>query len=348
MFKEKFLPCSLPLFVSLLLLSCATPESRAPHSEELDIYFVDVEGGQATLIVTPEGESMLVDSGHPGFEGRDTGRILQAAQRAGLKQLDYMLITHYHGDHVGAVPALAERIPIVTFVDHGPNQEESEAATQLYENYLKVRARSRHLLVAPGDEVPFQGAEVTVVSAAREALSSPLEGAGAKNPLCLSAERQEDDPSENASSLGFVLEFGRFRFLDLGDLTWNKELELACPGNLIGEVDVYLTTHHGLPSSGPRALVHALRPRVAVMNNGATKGGHPDSWQVIRDSPGLQDLWQLHYSVAGSETANSPPEYLANLEDDHNGSWIKLSARRDGSFTVTNSRNGFQKDYPPS
>ena len=347
--RDRFLlhlGCGLPLFLSLLLLSCTAPESPAPHSEELDIYFVDVEGGQATLIVTPEGESMLVDSGSPGFEGRDIGRILQAAQLAGLKQLDYMLVTHYHLDHAGAVPELAERIPIVTFVDHGPNQEETESAAELYENYRQVRARARHLLVAPGDEIPLKGAEVTVVSAAGKALSSPLEGAGGENPLCPSAERKEDDSSENAQSVGFVLEFGRFRFIDLGDLTWNKELELACPSNLIGDVDVYLTTHHGLPSSGPRALVHALRPRVAVMNNGATKGGHPDSWQVVRDSPRLQDLWQLHYSVAASQAANSPPEYLANLEDDHKGSWIKLSARRDGSFTVTNSRNGFQKEYP--
>ena len=352
MMHERRLLFGLPLFLSLLLLACAAPdpppEPPAPPPEELDIYFVDVEGGQATLIVTPQGESMLVDSGYPGFEGRDTGRILQAAELAGLDELDYMLITHYHGDHVGAVPELAERIPIRTFVDHGPNQEETPVATELYENYLQVRAGARHLLVAPGDEVPLEGADLTVVSAAREGLSSPLQGAGEENPLCQSAEPQEEDPSENSSSVGFLLEFGSFRFINLGDLTWNEELELACPDNLIGAVDVYLTTHHGLPSSGPPALVHALRPRVAIMNNGATKGGHPEAWQVIRDSPGLQDFWQLHYSVAGGEAANSPPEYLANMEDDHKGSWIKLSARRDGSFTVTNSRNGFQQDYPAS
>ncbi len=340
----------LPFFLSLLLLSCTPPapppESPAPQAEELDIYFVDVEGGQATIIVTPEGESMLIDSGHPGFEGRDTGRILQAAQLAGLTQLDYMLITHYHGDHVGAVPELAEQIPIGTFVDHGPNQEETEDAARLYENYLKVRANARHLLVSPGDQVPLAGTELTVVSAAREVLSSPLEGAGEENPLCRSTQWKMDDPSENASSVGFLLEFGRFRFIDLGDLTWNRELDLACPRNLIGTIDVYLTTHHGLPSSGPRALVHALRPRVAIMNNGPAKGGHPEAWKVVRDSPGLQDLWQLHYTVAAGEEANSPAEYLANLEDDHRASWIKLAARRDGSFTVTNSRNGFQKDYP--
>lgn len=340
----------LPFSLSLLLSSCIAPapESPAQSPEILDIYFVDVEGGQATLIVTPEGESMLIDSGHPGFEGRDTERILETVQLAGLGQIDYMLITHYHRDHVGAVPELAERIPIVTFVDHGPNQEETEDAAQLYENYLRVRGNARHLLVTPGDQVPLTGTEVTIVSAAREVLSSPLEGAGEENPLCQWTERKLDDLTENSSSVGFLLEFGLFRFIDLGDLTWNKELDLACPQNLVGTVDVYLTTHHGLPSSGPRSLVHALRPRVAVMNNGAAKGGHPEAWRVIRESPGLLDLWQLHYTVDAGQEANSPAEYLANLEEEHTGSWIKLSARRDGSFTITNSRNGFQKNYPAS
>ena len=311
----------------------------------LEIYFVDVEGGQATLIVSPSGESMLIDTGYPGFGGRDAGRIVAAARAAGLKKLDYMLITHYHLDHVGGVPEIAALIPIGTFVDHGPNFETGKDADELFASYKSVASKARRLVVKPGDKVPIKGIDVEVVTAAGEAIRSPLPGGGQSNPICADAKQQDEDKSENARSLGTLIRFGKFRMIDLGDLTWNKELELACPVNRIGKVDVYLTTHHGLSNSGPAPLVHALAPRVAIMNNGPRKGGHASAWQIVRTSPGLKDFWQVHYAVEGGNENNAPKEFIANLEEKCEGHAVKLAAHSDGSFTFTNTRTGFSKRY---
>jgi beta-lactamase superfamily II metal-dependent hydrolase len=320
-----------------LFLFCVVPLATAAST--LDIYFVDVEGGQATLIVTPSGESMLVDTGWPGHDGRDADRIMAAAKEAGIRQIDYLVVTHYHGDHVGGVPQLAEHIPIVHFVDHGPN---SDPRRHLFEPYAKLREKGKHIVVKPGDRIPLEGAIVQVMASDGETLHKE---AGQPNPLCRASSPRDDDRSENARSVGFWLRFGQFSFLDLGDLTWNKEIKLACPVNAIGRVDVYLTTHHGSGTSGPPAIVHALRPRVAIMNNGAKKGGSPGAWRIVRNSPGLEGLWQLHHAVAGGKDNNSPEKYIANLEEDCDGHWLKLSARKDGSFRVTNGRNGYEKTY---
>jgi competence protein ComEC len=111
-------------------------------------------------------------------------------------------------------------------------------------------------------------------------------------------------------------------------------------------VDVYLVAHHGLDISNPPAFVHALHPKVAIMNNGAKKGGEPMAWTVIRDSPGLKDLWQLHYSVAGGKEHNSPDQFIANAEGGSDqGHWLSLTATPDGSFTVLNSRNSLAVSY---
>src|SRR5712692_4391451 len=235
-----------------VVLSAAAPlrPMRAAGERPLAISVIDVEGGQATLVVSPSGESMLVDTGYPGFGGRDADRIAAAAKQAGLSRIDYLVVTHYHNDHVGGVPALAERLPIRTFVDHGPSVEHGAEPDALMAAYLDVRARGRHLQVKPGDRVPIRGLNVRVVSAAGNVLSRPLPGAGAPNPLCRDFVAKAEDPTENARSVGLVIEYGRFRMLDLGDLTWNKERDLVCPANRVGIVDVYLTTHHGLPISG--------------------------------------------------------------------------------------------------
>jgi beta-lactamase superfamily II metal-dependent hydrolase len=316
-------------------------------AKTLDIYSIDVEGGQATLIVTPSGDSMLVDAGWPGFNGRDAGRIQAAAQLAHVKQIDYLLVTHYHADHVGGVPQLVEKIPVVHFVDHGPNMETNPAVEQLYDAYMKLAAKGKHLVVKPGDRIPLRGAKVEVLTAAGAVISSPLKvkGAGKENPECASAERKPEDPTENARSTGFLLTFGKFRFIDLGDLTWNTELDLACPVNKIGTVDAYLVTHHGMNISNSPSLVRALRPKVAIMNNGAKKGGSPEAWQVFRHSPDLRDLWQLHFAVAGGKENNSPEDFIANPGESDAGYGIKLSAEQTGEFTVTNLRNGFKKTY---
>ncbi len=311
----------------------------------LDVYFIDVEGGQATLIVTPAGESMLVDTGWAGFGGRDAERIASVAKAAGVSELDYLLITHYHLDHVGGAPELVELLPAKTFVDHGPSVETGGRAAELFARYQAIRRQGKHLLVRPGDTVPLKGVEVRILASAGEVLRSPLGGAGGDNPLCRDEKRRDDDPSENARSVGFLLTYGKFRFLNLGDLTWNKELDLVCPVNRIGVVDVYLTTHHGMNLSGPAALVHAIRPRVAIMNNGARKGGTPEALRIVRSAPGLEDLWQLHYSLAADKNLNAPEAFIANLEENCLGDWLKLSASADGSFVVTNGRNGFSKSY---
>jgi competence protein ComEC len=203
------------------------------------------------------------------------------------------------------------------------------------------------VVVKPGDTIPVKGVTIQVLTAAGEHIQSALPGAGQPNSLCASVQKKETDKSENARSLGTLLSYGSFRFLDLGDLTWNKELELVCPNNLIGAVDVYLTTHHGLGQSGNPAIVQAIHPRVAIMNNGGRKGGDPAAWQIIKDSPGLQDIWQLHYSVAGGAEHNARDSFIANVDEQGDeGKYMRLSAQQDGSFTVYNSRNKFEKSYP--
>ena len=325
-------------------LAGATQLAGAQPEKPLDIHVIDVEGGQATLIVPPSGESLLVDTGYVGFKGRDADRIAAVVRQAGLSRIDYLVVTHYHADHVGGVPALAARVPIRTFVDHGPTVEQGDQPALLYQAYLATRAKGRHVLARPGDTLPIAGLDVRIVSAAGDLITKPLAGAGQPNALCRDYLPADPDPTENARSVGMVLTFGRFRMLDLGDLTWNKEHDLVCPNNLLGTVDVYLTTHHGLNLSGPAVLVHAVHPRVAVMNNGPRKGGMPSAWRIIRDSPGLEDLWQLHYAVDGGPDHNVPEAFIANV-DDTTAHDIRISAQRNGSFEVTNGRNGHSKMY---
>jgi competence protein ComEC len=326
--------------VAWLVRTGAQGQSPKP----LDVYVIDVEGGQATLFVSPSGESLLVDAGWAGVNGRDADRIATIARQAGLSRIDFLVVTHYHLDHVGGVPDLAARLPIRTFVDHGPTVEQGEQPAALFNAYLETRKGGRHLQVKPADTIPVTGIDVRIVSAGGALLAQPLPGAGAANPLCRDFKPMEEDKTENARSVGMVVTLGSFRLLDLGDLTWNKEHELVCPNNLLGTVDVYLTTHHGLNISGAPFLVHALRPRVAVMNNGAKKGGTPEAWRVVRDSPGLEDFWQLHYAVEAGRDHNSPEPFIANL-DETTAHGIRISAQRDGSFTVTNARNGLAKTY---
>jgi beta-lactamase superfamily II metal-dependent hydrolase len=332
-----------PIFPALLLLCAALPLAAAEKT--LDVYFIDVEGGQATLLVTPEKQSLLIDTGWPGFGDRDADRIVKVAKKAGLKRIDNLLITHYHRDHVGGITQLLSKMSVGTFIDHGPNRESGAAADQLMESYLKAASSGQRMSVKPGDRIPFKGAEVLVLTSDGEAIAQPLPGAGQANPLCAKAEKKADDPSENARSLGVLVSFGRFKFIDLGDLTWNKELELACPVNKIGTVDLYVTTHHGMDISGPEALVHALRPRVAVMNNGSRKGGSPAAWRVVKSSPGLEDLWQLHFANAGGQEHNVANAFLADLNDTGEGNYIRVSATKSGAMTVFNSRNKHTKTY---
>jgi competence protein ComEC len=336
----------------------ASPNLWAQKEKALEVYFVDVEGGQSTLFVSPSGQSMLVDTGWAG--SRDAGRIASVAKLAGVRQIDYLVLTHYHGDHAGGVVDLAGLIPIRHFVDHGPSQEETRNVPQTYAAYLKIRGEGQHILAKPGDKIPIAGIDVQIISSAAETISKPLAGAGAANPLCADFVPKDEtlDPlvgGENKQSVGMVISLGKFRVGDFGDLTWNKEHDLACPNNLIGSLDVYIVSHHGQDISSLPMLVRAETPRVAIMDNGAKKGGAVATFETLKTSPGLEDLWQLHYAVDAGDH-NMPEKFIANqgvggtaptgVPDEGVVNYIQLTARPDGSFTVKNSRNGYRKDYP--
>jgi competence protein ComEC len=332
--------------LALSALALFTSLAAFGAGKSLQIFFIDTEGGQATLVVSPSGQSMLVDTGWPGFDSRDADRIVAAAKSAGISELTYVVITHFHRDHVGGVPQLVSKIKVGTFIDHGPNREDSEVTREDYAAYQKAIVGSKHESLKPGDIIPISGLNVEVLTADGDHIASPIRGAGDENPYCAGQPAAPTDSSENARSLGTLITFGKFRFVDLGDLTKQKELQLVCPKNLVGTVDLYLTTHHGLDQSNSPAIVDALHPRVAIMNNGATKGGSPAAWQTVHDSPGLLDLWQLHYSEEGGKAHNEPDKLIANPEGIPDaGHYIKVTAEADGTFTVLNSRTGEEKTY---
>jgi beta-lactamase superfamily II metal-dependent hydrolase len=288
---------------------------------------------------------MLVDTGYDGYKNRDAGRIIAAAHDAGIHQIDYLVITHYHKDHAGGVRQLADKIPIRNFLDHGPNFEEAKDNKAVYDSYVTTRSKGKHFVVKAGDAIPIQGIQVVVVTAAGKGIDKPLPGAGQPNPLCASYKPLEPDAGENARSIGMWVNYGEFHLVDLGDLYWNQEHDLACPENKLGKVDVYMTTHHGKKTSGSPQMVWALAPKVAIMNNGPDTGGSQQAWQTIHDSPGLADLWQLHFATLNDAKHNVAEQFIANMKEPCEGKWIKITARQDGSFTVTNSRNGFEKNY---
>ena len=340
--------------------------------QTLNVYVIDVEGGNATLFVSPSHESLLIDTGNAGAAAiRDAGRIMDTIKDAGLTRIDHLIITHWHGDHFGGLAELASKIPIAEFIDHGPNVQPGEAAdTFLQKTYAPLIAKAKHTVAKPGDKIAMAGVDVRVVTSAGQTIKTNLPGGGQPNPYCAAYKAGENN-AEDPQSVGIHVTFGRFRTVHLGDLTKNKEFELMCPNNRLGTVDVLLGLHHGQASSNSEVLVHALHPRVAIMNNGTRKGGEPEVMKTVHSSPGLEDLWQLHFSTLSGQEYTVPGMFIANTIDDqqpvipiaptpapqpgpgatpapvHNGTayWIKLSAQQDGSFTVTNARNGFSKTY---
>jgi beta-lactamase superfamily II metal-dependent hydrolase len=334
-----------PVLAFLVACALAQPAAQAPP-KPLEVYFIDVEGGQATLFVTPSGQSMLIDTGYPGFEDRDVKRVLGTIKQAGVTRLDYFVATHHHEDHIGNAAAIVAQVPIGTFIDHGESVETDDKARALFAQYVKARATGKHVLAKPGDKIPLRDLDMTIVTSNGDRITRPLAGAGGPTAECGSIKPMPVDPSENARSVGSMIAFGRFRMVDLGDLTWNKELDLVCPNNLLGTVDLYLTTHHGRADSNVPAIVNALQPRVIVMNNGPKKGGMADAMKRFKSSPRLEDFWQLHYSVDAGDV-NMPAPMIANL-DESTAHYIKLTAQRDGSFSITNARTGQTKSYRPS
>jgi len=331
----------------LLGLTCG---ARAA-GRSLDIYFIDVEGGQSTLIVTPAGESLLVDTGYPDRNGRDPDRIQAAMRDAKISSIDYLLITHMHEDHNGGAAELAKRVPVGAFIDYGSPVETGDDVKAAFAAYSAARDGAGkngppHIVPRPGDRIPLLGVDVRVLSADGQSATSPLPGAGQPNASCASYETRPFASRENPRSIGIHLRYGQFRFLDLGDLVGPGLLSLVCPSNLIGEIDAYLITHHANADTNVAPLLAAIRPRVAIADNGAYKGGSPPTWAALRQHAEIEGVWQLHKSlIDGSD--NFPDTFIANLEDgdrDH-AAWIKLSARDDGSFGVTNGRTGWTRQY---
>ena len=335
--------------LALLILAQPQPApAQAPaKTGSLLIYSIDVEGGQATLLVSPTGGSLLVDTGWSGNNGRDAGRIQAAMRDAGITRIDHVLITHFHRDHVGGVPELVSRVPIGEFLDHGPNREDSQVTRDDYAAYLKAIAGKPRRIVHPGDTIPIPGLRAIVLTADGEHIAAVPGIKPVPNPFCAAEPAWPADPSENARSTGILVAFGKFRFLDLGDLTKAKEVALVCPNNPIGAVDLYLVTHHGMNLSSARAIVDAIHPRAAIMNNGSHKAGSPEAWQTVHDSPGMQDLYMLHTAEGSDAAHNSPEALIANPKGSTtDGAYFKVTASLDGSFTVTNSRTGQTRMYP--
>ncbi len=327
----------IPLFASMLM-------AAAPN---LDIYWVDVEGGGATLIVSPSGESLLVDTGWRK-DDRDAKRIYEVTQKAGLKKIDYLVITHYHADHVGGVGALSKLIPIEHFIDHGDTVETRPGpGMDEFNIYLEASKgkRSQPKLL---EKIPVKGLDITVVAVNGEMIQAPVNGGGPNDEaLCKEPAMKNNDRSENGRSVGFLLQFGKFKFLDLGDLTWNKEIEMMCPVNRLGKVDLHQLQHHGMDMSGAPQMVWALGAEVSVMNNGPRKGGVGAALDVAKKAPGLKDLWQMHLSLVTEKERNTSENMIANLEEEAEckGHYLKATIEPSGKFTLTNSRNNFSKSY---
>jgi beta-lactamase superfamily II metal-dependent hydrolase len=342
------------IFGLLLFLGISSIATAA----DLKIYFIDVEGGQSTLIVTPSGQSLLVDTGFPSdgtfsskpgdpHKARDANRIAAVAAAAGVKSIDYLLITHFHADHDGAVPELAQLIPIRGFIDHeGLDDPGTVPGTrEAFNAYARVRATGKHLPVKPGDVLPLKGVRATVVSSAGATLSSALPGAGTPNSTCASgAALPAQEQFENPRSTGFRLDYGEFRFADLGDLSGEPLWALFCPKDLLGPLDVYLLPHHGGPDAAHPATLGSALPRVAIVNNGATKGGAAGTLSTLHRA-GNVGVWQLHRSLDPG-AVNFADDQTANLNES-TAHWIEVIAKADGSFTVINSRTVAQKSYAP-
>ena len=340
--------------LTLALFCCLSVSSvfalpPANPTTSLQIYFIDVEGGQATLFVTPAGQSLLIDTGWPGNNNRDADRIVAAAHDAGINKIDYVLITHYHDDHVGGAPQLAASIPIGTFIDHGENRETTDDITQkrwLAYQQLLSSGKYQRITAKPGDILPVHGIRVEVISSDGALIEKPLPGAGQPNPACANSTQPPTDKTENPRSVGTLITFGKLRILDLGDLTSDKEHQLMCPVNKVGKADIYIASHHGFSQSGSSVFVHAIAPRVAIVDNGATKGGNPSVLDIIKSSPNLAALWQLHFSEEAGPTHNTAAEFIANPSGPDAANYLKLTANPDGAFAIFNSRTNQSKQYP--
>ena len=342
----------------------AAPALAAPASGPLKIISIDVEGGAATLYVTPQGHSLLIDTGWPAGRGgrRAPGapipsssaeRIVAAAKSAGLSKLDYVLISHYHVDHSGGVPDLMARMPIGAFVDHGPNRESLPANPTpadiandpiiFYNKYLTAIAGKKRIVLTPGQQLKLDGLTFTVINADRKMLAKPLPGAGGPGADCAATTSKTDDGGEeNPRAVGVLARYGKTRILSLADTTWDMENRLVCPINTIGLVDLMFADNHGNEQANSPNLVNSVKPQVAIFNNGTGKGGDGETLDRYAHLP--SDVWQLHFATRSPEK-NMPADRIANVDGPDATNPLIISVDRGGSFTVTNTRNSFSKTY---
>jgi beta-lactamase superfamily II metal-dependent hydrolase len=349
--------------VTATVLPCG---SAAVASEQparpLEIDFIDVDGGAATLLVTPAGESVLIDSGWPGFEDRDPKRITHVLKDvAGCDHLDHLLTTHWHRDHFGGVESLAKVIRIDHFWDRGLPEDGDASADSpdspkqedpLGKAYREASSGKRKPL-KPGDSLPLEGIKVLVLASGGRVVDREVARRfradvtpKSSNPTCESAPPdQPADVSDNARSLVFLFSLGRFQFFDAGDLTWNVEKKLVCPDDLIGPVDLYQVTHHGADNSNHPTLVQTITPVVSIMNNGPRKGGAPATVKLLRSIPSIQAAYQLHKNAATAAGDNTEAALIAN-QDASGGEFIRVRVEPDGSkFTVQIGEHGALRTF---
>jgi competence protein ComEC len=317
---------------SAVFLAAAGPRTAAGAKRDrpLDIYFIDVEGGAATLTVTPAGESILVDSGWPGLEDRDPKRMAHVAKDvAGLKQIDHYITTHWHTDHYGGIEGLTKLIPVRNFYDRGmpeePYADDPKGYPALMAAYRRA-SKGRSTVLSAGDTVRLRAAGTPIelkILAAREKVVGEGE---AELPIsCAKHPAMPKDPSDNAKSLAMVLRYGNFDFLNCGDLTWNIEHKLACPVNRVGQIDLWQVTHHGWKESGNPALYEAIQPRSAVVVCGPHKGGSPEVIRRLKATPSLEAFFQLHRALDSSAEDNAPPERIMNMDEKCDAQFIRAS-----------------------
>ncbi len=336
---------------ALLVLGSSVLGSFAlagPTDGRLDLYWIDVEGGAATLLVTPAGETVLLDSGNP--VRRDADRIVKMLAATGQKQIDHLVITHYHGDHFGGATLLANMLPIRNLYDNGQFEGMPDDPGKAY---FDLKADAKHV-VKPGQELPLKqaagerGAKLSLrfLGGQQKFIDPPADVAD-NTTVCAAAREKERDGSDNANSIVMLVGFGPWKFFDAGDLTWNQEHRLVCPKNLVGQVDVYQVTHHGLDSSNNPLVLQTLKPRVAIMNNGVTKGCLPEVFATLKDTASLEGIYQVHKNLRpDGAMSNVADQFIANKEKDCQGHYIKLSVAPDGkSYAVSIPATKHEKTY---